>query len=58
MCTYRPHHQFVIDCVEETFDVEVQHPIVLPAALARRSNGIQRRFALTVTIGIRVELLF
>jgi hypothetical protein len=28
--------------IEETFDVEVQHPVTTPASLARRGQGIMR----------------
>jgi hypothetical protein len=29
-----PKHQLPVDAVEEAFDVEVEHPVVAPAALA------------------------
>src|SRR5213076_382958 len=40
MTTDRPEHQLPIDAVEETLDVEVEHPVVAPAALTSRAHGI------------------
>jgi len=31
---YRPDHQGMIDAVEEFLDVQINHPVILPAALA------------------------
>ncbi len=45
----------MIDVVEETFDVQVQHPGIPPAALARSSDRLVRRPARPVAIGVRVE---
>jgi len=39
---HRPHQKSPIDFVEETFDVEVQHPVTAPASLARHGQGIMR----------------
>ena len=41
--------------VEERLDIEVEHPVISPAALTRRAHGIDRRAAWSVTIGVRVE---
>ena len=41
--------------VEETFDVELQDPVVLPAPLAGNPHGIQRRLARPVAIRVRPE---
>src|SRR5262245_8029306 len=47
--------QLPIDAVEETFDVEIEHPVVAPAALTSCTHGIKCRSAGPVTIGISVE---
>ena len=47
--------QLPIDAVEETPDIDVEHPIVAPAPLTRRAHGIDCRSAGPVTIGVGVE---
>ncbi len=49
------HHHIVVDPVEEALDVEIEHPVVTPAALASLVHGIDRRFAGPVAIGVGVE---
>ena len=48
-------HQFPIDAVEEAFDVEIEHPVVAPTALASREHRIDRRFSGPVAIGVAVK---
>src|SRR6266446_8899475 len=40
-----------IDAIEEALDVEIEHPVAAPAALASRAHGIDRRFAGSVAVG-------
>jgi hypothetical protein len=42
----------VVDVVEQTFDVELENPVVLPAPLARDANSIERRFSRPIAIGV------
>ncbi|HET9303389.1 MAG TPA: hypothetical protein VFO20_11475 [Propionibacteriaceae bacterium] len=39
--------------IEQTFDVKLQNPVVLPAPRAGHCYGIQRRLAGPVTVGVR-----
>ena len=39
---HRAHHQLVIDVVEEAFDVQIKHPVLAPAALARHAQCLVR----------------
>src|SRR5476649_2284245 len=55
MTTDDLEHQLPINAVEEALDVEIENPIVAPAALASLAHGINRRFAGPVAIGIGVE---
>jgi hypothetical protein len=55
MTTDGLEHQLPINAVEEALDVEIENPIVAPAALASLAHGINRRFAGPVAIGIGVE---
>src|SRR5215469_8319390 len=32
---YRSHHEFMIDVIEKSLDVEIKHPVVTPAPQAR-----------------------
>lgn len=50
-----PHHQIVVQIVEETLDVHVNHPVRFEAALTRHSHRLQRRLARPVTVRIRVK---
>src|SRR5260370_27128082 len=55
MPTDRPEHQLPIDAVEVSFDVDVEHPVVSPAALTGLAHPIDRRSAGPVAIGVGVE---
>jgi hypothetical protein len=44
-----------IDAVEVAFDVNVEHPVVSPAPLTGLMDGIDRRSARPVAIGVGVE---
>src|ERR1700730_11859831 len=55
MSTDGLEQQLPINAVEEALDVEIENPIVAPAALASLAHGINRRFAGPVAIGIGVE---
>jgi hypothetical protein len=48
--TDRLEQQLPIDTVEVTFDVDVEHPVVAPAALTSLAYGIDRRSAGPVAI--------
>src|SRR5664279_2087433 len=45
----------MIDTVEELLDVQIKHPVVLPAARPTCPDCIQRRTPRPVTIGVRME---
>jgi len=45
----------VIDVVEQTFDIKLKNPTVLPTPLSRDSNCVQRRFSRPVTVGVWKE---
>ena len=55
MMTDSPEQQLPIDAVEEAFDIEIEHPVVTPAALTSCAHGIERRSAGPVAIGVGVE---
>ena len=55
MTTDRLEHQFPIDAVEVSFDVDVEHPVVSPAALTGLAHCIDRRFAGSVAVGVRMK---
>ena len=48
----RPQQQLMRDVVKQALDVELQNPIVLPASLARHLQGIERRLAGPITVGV------
>jgi len=48
-------HQLPVDAVEETLDVDVEHPVVAPTALPSRVHRIDGRFAGPVAVGVDVE---
>ena len=66
-CTYNTHprlvgvrgdrleHQVPRDAVEELPDVQIDHPVVPPAALAARCDRVDRRPPRPVAVGIGVE---
>ena len=39
MFPYRPHQEVMIDCIKETLDIEIKHPVVTPAPLPCHSYG-------------------
>jgi hypothetical protein len=45
----------MVDVVKQSFDVELQNPIILPAPLARYLHGIQRRFCGSISVGVWQE---
>ena len=53
-----PEHQLPIDAVEETLNVEVEHPVVAPTALTSRAHGIDCRRAGSVAVGVAVKHRF
>src|SRR5215475_9978478 len=55
MLADRLEHQLPINTVEVGLDVEIQHPVIAPAALTSRVHGIDRRLAGPVAIGVGVE---
>src|SRR5215470_2729686 len=46
----------MIDGVEEALDVQIQHPGKSPAALARHREGLVRRSARPVAVGVLMEM--
>src|ERR1019366_940583 len=55
MMTDRLEHQLPIDTVEVSFDVDVEHPVISPAALTGLTHRIDRRSAGPVAIRVGVE---
>src|SRR3984893_1394616 len=55
MTTDRFEYQLPIDAVEIGFYVEIEHPVVAPAALTSLAHGVDRRFAGPVAIGVGME---
>ena len=49
----RPQQKRMVDVVEQALDVEFQYPVVVPAALSRHADGIERRFTGPIAVGIR-----
>jgi hypothetical protein len=45
----------MIENVEQAADIEFENPVIPPASLTRYPNGIQRRFARPIAIGIIAE---
>src|SRR5262245_23553490 len=58
MMTDSLEQQLPIDAVEEALDVEIEHPVVTPTALASLVHGIDRRFAGPVAVRVGVEHRF
>lgn len=52
------HQQVMIDRVEEPFDVEVNPPVIAPAALAGRPNGLVGTPAGPIAIGVGMKMPF
>ena len=55
MMTNRPEHQLPINAVEIGFYVDVEHPVIPPAALTSLAHGIDRRFAGPVAIRVGMK---
>src|SRR3954465_4178972 len=55
MMTNRLEQQLSIDAVEVALDVDIEHPVKPPAALTGLPEGIDRRSAGAVPIGVLVE---
>src|SRR5208282_658202 len=55
MITNCLEHQLPINAVEIGFYVEVEHPVVAPAALPSLAHGVDRRSAGPVAIGVGVK---
>ena len=55
MLANRLEHQLPIEAVKETLNVEIEHPVVAPAALTSRAHGIDRRLAGSVAVRVRIE---
>ena len=51
----RLEQQLPIDAVEVAFYVDVEHPVIPPAALTCRAHGIDRRAAGSVAVRAGVE---
>ena len=43
--------------VEKALDVQIKHPVVLPAAFTHSTHCIVCRFPWTITVGVPVEVL-
>src|SRR6266516_5294031 len=55
---HRLDHQGVIHAVEKFLDVQINHPVMFPAACPACRDRIQRRPRRPVAIGVRMELRF
>ena len=55
MTTDRREQQLPVNTVEVSFDIEIEHPVVSPAALTGLAHCIDRRFAGSVAVGVRME---
>ena len=49
------HQEVPIDLIEETLDVQIEHPVISPATLPSLDEGIMRRLPWPISIGIPVE---
>src|SRR5438105_2784046 len=58
MMTDRLEHQLPINAVEVGFYVEIEHPVIAPAALTSLAYGIDRRSAGPVAVGVGVKYRF
>jgi hypothetical protein len=50
-----PKQEVVIDRIEEPLDIEIHHPVILPAALAAALHGLMGRLSRSVAVGILIE---
>jgi len=55
---HRSHQEVPVDGIEETFDIQVEHPVLFPASLARNGQGVMRRPPGSIPIGIPVKHRF
>ena len=55
MVAHSTHQKFPVDLLKETFDVQVQHPVVSPASLPRHSQCIVCRPPGAIPIGVAME---
>src|SRR5262249_21189999 len=53
-----PHQQLSIKVVKTTGNVEMQSPVVAPAAPSRYSDGLDRRLPRSISIGVGMENRF
>jgi hypothetical protein len=51
----RTHKQFVVDVVKQTFDIELDYPVVFPASPPHHGNRIVRRAPGTIAIEIGMK---
>src|SRR5580704_4318579 len=55
MTTDGREQQLPIDTIEVSFDIEVEHPVVSPAALTGLAHSIDCRFAGSIAVGVGVK---
>jgi len=55
MLADRLEQKLPVDAIEEALNVEIEHPVIAPAALAGFRNGINRRFAGPIAKGVRMK---
>src|SRR5215813_3411570 len=48
-------HQLPINTVEVGLSVQIEHPVVAPAALSRCAHRVDRRFAGSVAVGVGMK---
>src|SRR5450631_1946443 len=51
-----PHQEFPIDIIEEALDVEIEHPVMVPASPPGHARSIMCRFPRPISMGVLVEL--
>jgi hypothetical protein len=52
--TDNPEHQLPIDTVEEAADIDIEHPVIAPAALTSGVHSLDCRFA--GSVAVRVDM--
>jgi hypothetical protein len=52
-----PQQEFMVDIIKQTFDIELQDPIIFPAPLTRNAHSIERRLLRPVATGVCQEYL-
>src|SRR5262245_51313019 len=55
MMTNGLEQKLPIDAVEVSFDINIEHPVVSPAALTGLAHRIDGRFAGSVAVGVRMK---